>query len=94
MWILIETESDIECMESMARDLRHPYIPSTTVLGDILFHNWNFVGWVIAVYRVDKSDTFCITLLHNWGVDHLPSCGIMTAGGIACVLTKIRHILL
>ena len=21
-------------MESMARDLRHPYIPSTTVLGD------------------------------------------------------------
>ena len=42
MWILIETESDIEIfkyMESMAqvmaRDLRHPYIPSTTVLGDL-----------------------------------------------------------
>ena len=29
MWILIETG-----MESMARDMRHPYIPSTTVLGD------------------------------------------------------------
>ena len=25
----------MECMESMARDMRHPYIPSTTVLGDI-----------------------------------------------------------
>ena len=25
-----------KCMESMARDMRHPYIPSTTVLGDIL----------------------------------------------------------
>ena len=24
-----------KCMESMARDMRHPYIPSTTVLGDI-----------------------------------------------------------
>ena len=23
-----------KCMESMARDMRHPYIPSTTVLGD------------------------------------------------------------
>ena len=23
-----------KCMESMVRDLRHPYIPSTTVLGD------------------------------------------------------------
>ena len=23
-----------KCMESMPRDLRHPYIPSTTVLGD------------------------------------------------------------
>ena len=23
-----------ECMESMVRDLRHPYTPSTTVLGD------------------------------------------------------------
>ena len=35
MWIFIETESDIQIFqESMARDLRHPYIPSTTVLGD------------------------------------------------------------
>ena len=25
----------LKCMESMARDMRHPYIPSTTVLGDI-----------------------------------------------------------
>ena len=24
-----------KCMESMARDMRHPYIPSTTVLGDM-----------------------------------------------------------
>ena len=24
-----------KCMGSMARDIRHPYIPSTTVLGDI-----------------------------------------------------------
>ena len=32
MWILIETESDIQML--MARDLCHPYIPSTTVLGD------------------------------------------------------------
>ena len=24
-----------KCIESMARDMRHPYIPSTTVLGDI-----------------------------------------------------------
>ena len=24
-------------MESMARDMRHPYIPSTTVLGDTIF---------------------------------------------------------
>ena len=24
------------CMDSMARDMRHPYIPSTTVLGDIV----------------------------------------------------------
>ena len=31
MWILIETES---VLESMARDLRHPHIPGTTVLGD------------------------------------------------------------
>ena len=23
-----------KCMESMERDMRHPYIPSTTVLGD------------------------------------------------------------
>ena len=23
-----------KCMDSMARDMRHPYIPSTTVLGD------------------------------------------------------------
>ena len=23
-----------KCMESMARDMHHPYIPSTTVLGD------------------------------------------------------------
>ena len=27
-------------MESMARDLRHPYIPSTTVLGDKLVTNY------------------------------------------------------
>ena len=27
-----------KCMESMARDMRHPYIPSTTVLGDITLH--------------------------------------------------------
>ena len=26
-----------KCMESMARDMRHPYIPSTTVLGDTAF---------------------------------------------------------
>ena len=26
-----------KCMESMARDMRHPYIPSTTVLGDTIF---------------------------------------------------------
>ena len=26
-----------KCMESMARDMRHPYIPSTTVLGDSLY---------------------------------------------------------
>ena len=26
-----------KCMESMARDMRHPYIPSTTVLGDTMF---------------------------------------------------------
>ena len=25
-----------KCMDSMARDMRHPYIPSTTVLGDIV----------------------------------------------------------
>ena len=24
-----------KCMDSMARDMRHPYIPSTAVLGDI-----------------------------------------------------------
>ena len=30
-----------KCMESMARDMRHPYIPSTTVLGDIPLHNPN-----------------------------------------------------
>ena len=23
-----------KCMDSMARDMRHPYIPSNTVLGD------------------------------------------------------------
>ena len=23
-----------KCMESMARDMRHPYVPSTIVLGD------------------------------------------------------------
>ena len=27
-----------KCMESMARDMRHPYIPSTTVLGDICLY--------------------------------------------------------
>ena len=26
-----------KCMESMARDMRHPYIPSTTVLDDTAF---------------------------------------------------------
>ena len=26
-------------MDSMARDMRHPYIPSTTVLGDMRMHN-------------------------------------------------------
>ena len=36
MLIENETENGIfKCMESMARDMRHPYIPSTTVLGDI-----------------------------------------------------------
>ena len=31
MWILIETKTEngiFKCMEAMARDLRHPYIPS------------------------------------------------------------------
>ena len=33
--VLIENESENgKCMDSMARDMRHPYIPSTTVLGD------------------------------------------------------------
>ena len=60
------------------------------------------MGWVIVVYRVDKSVTPPLTLaaggedvyytVAQMGVDPPPSCGIMTAGGIACVLTKIRHI--
>ena len=35
--VLIENESKMgffKCMDLMARDMRHPYIPSTTVLGD------------------------------------------------------------
>ena len=34
---MIENESIFQMygIESMARDMRHPYIPSTTVLGDI-----------------------------------------------------------
>ena len=33
--VLIENESENgKCMDSMVRDMRHPYIPSTTVLGD------------------------------------------------------------
>ena len=37
MWILMKLKVILrffKCMESMARDMRHPYIPSTTELGD------------------------------------------------------------
>ena len=36
-------------MESMARDVRHPYIPSTTVLGDTCMH--------VYVYALSDNDT-------------------------------------
>ena len=32
-----------KCMESMARDMRHPYIPSTTVLGDIVIRSIMYI---------------------------------------------------
>ena len=41
MWILKAILRYFKCMESMARDMRHPYIPSTTVLGDSRYDHYD-----------------------------------------------------
>ena len=38
-----------KCMDSMAQDMHHPYIPSTTVLGDTYDDTQNSVCAMIAL---------------------------------------------
>ena len=44
-------------MDSMARDLRHPYIPSATVLGDNLYmwNTHNTVGGTVSEFMVGED---------------------------------------
>ena len=65
-------------MESMARDLRHPYnIPSTTVLGDnsFLYHNVHFI--------VAIRDSFT----NNWNVE----CKPLPSDCIYCTYISFGH---